>query len=89
MVLAKKRESLEMLDELRRAEAACSMRLTRIDALLDTTRLTLRSASVQASPSGEDALCRDLDAEVAAIREAARDFSAEGAPQQALLQGRR
>ncbi|HTE18577.1 MAG TPA: hypothetical protein VK689_09380 [Armatimonadota bacterium] len=88
MVLAKKRESLEMLSELRRAEAACSMRLNRIDALLETTRLSLRSASVHASPSGgEDALCRDLDAEVAAIREAARDYTVEAAAPQVLLRG--
>lgn len=76
MALAQKRRSREMLDELARAETNCTLRLAHIEAVLDTVCLTLRSAAT-ASPvaAPEERLCRTLDAEVAAIHEAAGEMA--------------
>jgi hypothetical protein len=80
LALAEKRGALSLLDELAEAETRCLMRLARIEAALDATCVSLRrSQAGEAAERPEDAVCRELDAEVAAIREAARDFPPDAA----------
>ena len=76
MALEQKRRSRVLLDDLARAETNSALRLAHIEALLDTAYLSLRGARV-ASPAAapEESLCRALDAEVAAIHEAAREMA--------------
>jgi len=74
--LEQKRRSQELLDSLVRAETNSTMRLNSIEALLDNTCLTLHSARIAAPAApAEETLCRSLDAEVAAIHEAAREMA--------------
>jgi hypothetical protein len=77
IALEEKRKALARLEEMERAESRCIMRLAKIEAVLDTTTLTLRGvqAGVSAAPT-EEALRRELDAEVAAIWEVSRDLPA-------------
>ncbi len=71
-----KRHSRNLLDALERAETNSALRLNSIEALLDTTCLTLHSARIAAPAApAEESLCRSLDAEVAAIHEAAREMA--------------
>lgn len=74
--LDQKRHSQALLADLERAETNSTFRLNSIEALLDTTCLTLHSARIAApaAPAAES-LCRSLDAEVAAIHEAAREMA--------------
>jgi hypothetical protein len=78
MALGEKRKTLATLSEMERAEARCAMRLSKIEAVLESTCLTLREGQTgrrpspgHAAESAEDALRRELDAEVAAIAEIA------------------
>ncbi len=74
--LEQKRHSRNLLDALERAETNSALRLNSIEALLDTTCLTLHSARIAAPAApAEESLCRSLDAEVAAIHEAAREMA--------------
>ena len=75
--LVEKHKALGLLDEMARAEAGCAMRLTKVEAVLDTTCLTLRSVQVGATEiPTEDAVCQALDAEVTAIHEAEKQIAA-------------
>jgi hypothetical protein len=69
-VLGEKRKALALLEEIERAEARCAMRLTTLEATLDTACLTLRQLQPDspATPSIET-VRRELEAEVAAIAE--------------------
>ena len=69
--LVVKRKALERLTELDRAESRLGSRLTRIEAVLESTLAGLQSVRVGAmtSPVG-DSVCQALDAEVSALREA-------------------
>lgn len=77
-VLAEKEKSLVLFGELEAAEARCVVRLEKIEAVLDSTALSLRGSrghSVAAtSARDDDALCRALDAEVDAIREVQQEL---------------
>lgn len=74
--LEQKRRSRDLLNDLERAETNSALRLNSIEALLDTTCLTLHSARIATSAApAEETLCRALDAEVAAIHEAAREMA--------------
>jgi hypothetical protein len=74
--LAERRKALALLDDAARAESRCAMRLAKIEAVLDTAVLSLRSVSLAAPAApAEEALRGELDAEVAAIREVAREAS--------------
>jgi hypothetical protein len=84
IALREKRRALDLLAEVERAEARCAMRLGKIEAILETATLTLRARRPPPTPSAwvpgpatpaEDALLRELDAEVAAIDEVARGFT--------------
>ena len=74
------------LDEMKQNEEVCSLRLAKIEAVLDSAALTLRSAraSARAAPS-EEALRHDLDAEVRALHEVERDLAARKAGQAELI----
>jgi hypothetical protein len=77
LTLSEKTKSLSLLDEMCRAEERCLLRMAKIEAVLDSTSLGLRSAQTSVStPPSEEAVCSALDAEVAAIREVALDLSA-------------
>ena len=73
--LGEKRKSLLLVEDMEQAEARCLMRLDKIEAVLDSTCLALRSAALSRTgdrtAEAEAELCRDLDAEVAAVREVA------------------
>jgi hypothetical protein len=70
IALGEKRKTLTALSEMERAEARCAMRLSKIEAVLESTCLTLRERRTgPASEPAEDSLRRELDAEVAAIAE--------------------
>jgi len=74
--LEQKRHSRDLLDALERAEINSTVRLNCIEAVLDTTYLTLRSARIAAPAApAEESLCHSLDAEVAAIHETAREMA--------------
>jgi hypothetical protein len=74
--LEQKRRSRDLFDDLGRAETNSTLRLNSIEALLDTTCLTLHSARIAAPAApAEESLCHSLDAEVAAIHEAAREMA--------------
>jgi hypothetical protein len=80
-----KQKALARLDELERAEALCLLRLEKIEAVLDSTALTLHSAQARAgNPASEEHLRKSLDAEVAAVHAVA-----EQAPELQLMVGRR
>jgi hypothetical protein len=71
--LGEKRKTLGTLREMDQAETRCAMRLCKIEAVLESTCLTLRG--LKCGPTGEPAeeiLRRELDAELAAIREIER-----------------
>lgn len=72
--LAEKRKNLILLDQSQEAESACRLRLTRIEAVLDSACLTLRSDSEPVGGHLAEDLCRDLDAELGALREMARSL---------------
>lgn len=75
--LSEKRKALVLLDDLQRAENCAALRLTKIEAVLDTACLTLRSLPPQEnSLPVEETLRQELDAEVAAIREVAQEIEA-------------
>ena len=72
-----KRRTLCLLDEMANAESRCRMRLVKLEAVLDSTVISLRhtrTTIVRPVPATatEDALCRALDAEVSALGEVAR-----------------
>jgi hypothetical protein len=72
-VLAAKERTLALFGDLESAETHCLIRLEKIEAVLETTALSLRGTQGQvvaaAAAQGDDPLCRALDAEVMAIRE--------------------
>jgi hypothetical protein len=75
--LVERHRALSLLEELERVETGCSLRLSRLEATLDTVGLTLHSIQVNASgTNAEDAVCRTLDAEVSALYEANREVAA-------------
>ena len=53
--LVEKHKALSLLDELARTEAGCVLRLARLESVLDTTGLTLRSVQIDATqtPAGD------------------------------------
>lgn len=76
--LAQSRKTLRAVADMEQAESRCLMRLARIEAVLDAACLTLRSVPPSQSASvHEDALCRELDAEVSAIQEVTRELPDE------------
>lgn len=76
LTLSEKHKALTLLDEMCRAEERCLLRLDKIEAVLDSTLLGLRSARADTvMPPSEQAVCRALDAEVAAIREVSREIA--------------
>jgi hypothetical protein len=76
MALTEKRKALTLLDDLQRAEHRAALRLTKIEAVLDTTCLTLRNLPKnESSVPAEETLREELEAEVAAIQEVARDMA--------------
>ena len=85
LAIAEKRKSLEMLDDLAATESLCMLRLTRIEALLDSAALSLRHTRLHdashAPDAANEALCRDLDAELAALREVSQELSGAATPQ--------
>lgn len=84
LAMAEKRKSLDLLDELAASEVHCSLRLTRIEALLETTALSLRRDRLhdasRTAEATDEALCRDLDAELAALREVSQEAGDLGVP---------
>jgi hypothetical protein len=75
--LAEKRKTLTLLEEIARTESLCALRLAKIEAVLDTTGLTLRSVQASATTvPPEESLCQALDREVAALYETEREFAA-------------
>jgi hypothetical protein len=65
-----------------------ALRLTKIEAVLDTACLTLRNLPPQEnSVPVEETLRQELDAEVAAIREVAREIESVEAAQMQTLRG--
>ena len=84
--LNEKRHALARLDEIKQGEEVCSLRLAKIESVLDSAALTLRSAraTARAAPS-EEALRHDLDAEVRALHEVERDLAARKADQAELI----
>jgi hypothetical protein len=73
--MLEKSKALQMLDELNAAETRSAMRLTKIEAILDSACLSLRASArgpIETRP--EEALQRELDAEVRAIREVTREM---------------
>ncbi len=84
--LNEKRHALARLDEMKQAEEVCGLRLAKIEAVLDSAALTLRSAraAARAAPS-EEALRHDLDAEVRALHEVERDLAARKTGQAELI----
>jgi hypothetical protein len=76
--LAQSRKTLRAVADREQAESRCLMRLARIEAVLDAACLTLRSVPPsQSAAAREDALCRELDAEVSAIQEVTREIPEE------------
>lgn len=73
LTLQQKRKSLQSLMELEKAERQREERLNRVEALLESTLAGLQSVrvGVMAAPVRES-VCRALDAEVAALHDAAR-----------------
>jgi hypothetical protein len=69
--LAAKRSALAAAERVRQIEERLSLRLTRIEALLDAACLTFRGTEQTGNRPGEEALCRELDAELSALREVA------------------
>lgn len=84
--LNEKRHALARLDEMKQGEEVCGLRLAKIEAVLDSAALTLRSAraTARAAPS-EDALRHDLDAEVRALHEVERDLATRKTGQAELI----
>ena len=75
--LREKRKIISLLAELQEKEARCFLRLTKIEAILDTTYLTLRNTTpTNVATPAEETLRAELEAEVAAIREVEREISA-------------
>ncbi len=73
--MLEKSKALQMLDELNAAETRSAMRLTKIESILDSACLSLRaSARGPMETRPEEALQRELDAEVKAIREVTREM---------------
>ena len=71
--LRQKMKALAALSELDRAETLYTSRLTRIEALLQSTLAELQSVRVGTMEAPvKDSVCRALDAEVSALKEAAR-----------------
>lgn len=69
--LVEKRRALALLEEMERVETGCALRLSRLEATMDTVGLTLRTVQVNAPETiAEDSVCRALDAEVSALYEA-------------------
>jgi hypothetical protein len=84
LALREKRKTLAVLRELEAAEARCAMRLFKTEAVLESTCLTLRNLpAAPADEPAEEILRRELDAEVAAIGELARELAGrEAFPQE-------
>jgi hypothetical protein len=77
IAVGEKRKTLAILREMEQAEARCGMRLSKIEAVLESTCLTLRRPKTgPAEEPAEELLRRELDAEVAAIGEVARELAA-------------
>jgi hypothetical protein len=77
IILAEKRRALALIEDMEQNAARCALRLAKIEATLDAFALTLRHAQTQSSPQPvEETLRRQLDAEVAAIQDTARDMQA-------------
>jgi hypothetical protein len=77
IILAEKRRTLSLIEDMEQNTSRCAMRLAKIEATLDAFALTLRHAQTQQSPQPvEETLRRQLDAEVTAIQDTARDMQA-------------
>jgi hypothetical protein len=76
VTLKEKRKTLDLLKEIEQAESRCMMRLAKIEAVADLACLSLRSVRIGTAAPMEEALCRELDAEVSAIREVAEQAAA-------------
>jgi hypothetical protein len=74
--LAEKRKTLALLEEIAITEARCAMRLTGLEATLDTACLTLRHLQpAMSAPSPVDALRREMEAELTALAQVAREIA--------------
>lgn len=77
IILAEKRRTLSLIEDMEQNISRCTLRLAKIEATLDTLALTLRHAQTQSSPQPlEETLRRQLDAEVTAIRDTTREMQA-------------
>ncbi|MCS6860233.1 MAG: hypothetical protein NZT92_07935 [Abditibacteriales bacterium] len=77
IILHEKRRTLSLLEDMEQNISRCTLRLAKIEATLDALALTLRHAQTQQSPQPvEETLRRQLDAEVTAIQDTARDLQA-------------
>jgi hypothetical protein len=76
--LEQKRKAVAAADDLRTAEERCRLRLSKIEGVIDSTCLQLQRADAgrDAGPI-EDSLLRELDSEVRAIGEIAREAEEE------------
>jgi hypothetical protein len=84
LALQEKRKSLVLLDALAASESECTLRLQRIESLLGSASLSLRYEHLQnatrATETIDEALCRDLDAELSALREVSGEIVFPDAP---------
>lgn len=76
--LEQKRKALAAANELRSAEERCRLRLTKIEGVIDSACLQLQRANVGEKPGPvEDTVLRELDSEVRAVGEVAREEEAQ------------
>lgn len=84
-MLEEKKKAITRWDELEKTESLCLLRLEKIEAILDSTALTLHSAQAHSTgPASEEGLRKALDAEVAAVHAVAQET-----PELQLTIGRR
>ncbi len=83
LTMADKRKALASLTDLEKSETAFSARLNRVEAILESALAGLQTVKTGAMAAPvSDSVCRSLDAEVSALREAARPL-----PETILLGG--
>jgi len=72
--LDQKRKALLAANDLRSAEERCQLRLAKIEGVIDSVSLQLQRANVGDNPGPvEDTVLRELESEVGAVGEVARD----------------
>jgi hypothetical protein len=77
--VAEKRRALALLDEMEQSRERCALRLTAIEATLDSAGLALRRPLPETPAARfEETLRRELEAEVMAIAEVAREIGTVG-----------